>query len=101
MAINEQHAASLNRAFQKALMDWAAATMPGQKPDTHMVVAVMVRAIGGMLKPLPNDGDKVQLASDALEAVLTLSGVPVQLIVQYRQRYRNDALRLVLPEGNA
>ena len=101
MAINEQHAASLDRALLNALRSWAATNIPGGHPDTHMVVAVLVRAIGKIMQPIPNDGDKVQLASDALEALLKLSNVPPQLIVDYRKRYRNDALRAVLPAGNA
>lgn len=101
MAINEAHAASLDRALGKALSEWTAQTMPGRLPDTHLVVAVMVRAVGKMLQPIPNSGDKVQLASDALEALLQLSGVPPQMIMDYRKRYRHDALRLVLPQGNA
>jgi hypothetical protein len=101
MAINENQAASLDKALLKAVRDWTAVTMPGRHPDTHLVVAVMVRAIGKMLEPIPNDGDKIQLTSDALEALLTLSGVPQQLIVDYRRRFRHDALRLVLPQGNA
>lgn len=101
MAINEQHAAALNRALLKCLMEWTAETMPGQLPPPDMVMAVMVRAIGGIFKGLPNDGDKVQLASDVLEAMLLLSGVPAAQILQYRRLYRNDALRDLLPAGNA
>ncbi len=101
MAVNEAHAASLDRALLKALGDWTAQTMPGQLPGPDLVMAVMVRAMGKIFTSLPNDGDKVQLASDVIEAMVTLCGVPPAEIQRYRQIYRNDALRIVLPGGNA
>lgn len=101
MAVNEAHAASLDRALRDALRTWTAANMPGQLPGADLVMAVMVRSMGAMFDSLPNDGDKVQLASDVIEAMVTLCGVPPAAIQRYRQIYRNDALRVVLPGGNA